>query len=440
MIKVDLERKVGPIKLMNTVNNGPVRRHTNDQKRTNFEDFKKLNVGYVRTHDSSLESSYGLEHTVDVNAIFPNFDLDPYDENSYDFQVTDYYLSTIKETGAQVFYRLGHRIEHQVKKYGTLPPKDFKKWAIICEHIIRHYNEGWANGYHMDIEYWEIWNEPNLDPDDSDHKKTWGGTWKQFLELYAISSRHLKDCFPHLKIGGPAMADGNLPGPIEEFLSFAKENELPLDFFSWHFYCNDPMILYNLSVDNRALLDKYGFVNTENILNEWNYVRDWVDGFVYSVEQIIGIKGAAFAASTMCLCQKAPLDMLTYYDARPCAFNGLFNFYTYKPMKTYHVFRFFNQIKEIGTQVESTDTDNIKTIAAYDGNSFAMMLSYFEEDDSVNEEVMVEINIDGADFDELTYTVLDDSHDGEEYKTVDIISGKEKVPMKPQSVVFLQNK
>ena len=45
----------------------------------------------------------------------------------------------IEAAGTKVFYRLGHRIEHEVKKYGTLPPKDFKKWAVICEHIIRHY-------------------------------------------------------------------------------------------------------------------------------------------------------------------------------------------------------------------------------------------------------------------------------------------------------------
>ena len=48
-----------------------------------------------------------------------------------------------------------------------LPPKDFRKWAQICEHIIRHYNEGWADGHKWDIRYWEIWNEADLD------SKTW---------------------------------------------------------------------------------------------------------------------------------------------------------------------------------------------------------------------------------------------------------------------------
>ncbi len=29
------------------------------------------------------------------------------------------------EAGTETFFRLGHTIEHQIKKHGTLPPKDF---------------------------------------------------------------------------------------------------------------------------------------------------------------------------------------------------------------------------------------------------------------------------------------------------------------------------
>ena len=112
------------------------------------------------------------------------------------------------EPGTKVFYRLGSKIEHTSKKYGTLPPPDFQKWAEICEHIIRHYTEGWANGYHWDIEYWEIWNEPDLHEPDTpkEFKAAWGGTIEQFHELFRITAKHLKSCFPHLKIGGLALA------------------------------------------------------------------------------------------------------------------------------------------------------------------------------------------------------------------------------------------
>jgi len=46
-------------------------------------------------------------------------------------------------------------------KKHNVPPKDFNKWARICVNIIRHYNDGWAGGYHWGIKYWEVWNEPD---------------------------------------------------------------------------------------------------------------------------------------------------------------------------------------------------------------------------------------------------------------------------------------
>ena len=63
------------------------------------------------------------------------------------------------------------------------------KWAEICEHIIRHYNEGWADGFYYNIEYWEIWNEP-------DNSQMWTGTPEEFYELYRVAANHLKSCFP----------------------------------------------------------------------------------------------------------------------------------------------------------------------------------------------------------------------------------------------------
>lgn len=90
----------------------------------------------------------------------------------------------------------------QIKKHGTVPPADFGKWAQICEHIILHYNFGWANGYHLNIRYWEIWNEPDLDADDSPNKRTWGGTKARFFDLYELAAKHLKTRFPELMIGG----------------------------------------------------------------------------------------------------------------------------------------------------------------------------------------------------------------------------------------------
>ena len=167
-ITVDFSQSLGKIKPMHSVNNGPAYKFTQDQRVTNMPAYKAAGIPYARTHDASFFAVYGGPHTVDVHMIFPAFSKDHEDPASYDFTLTDEYMKVIGLAGTKVFYRLGSRIEHEIKKYGTLPPADFHKWAVICEHIIRHMNEGWADGHNFGIEYWEIWNEPDLNWDSPD--------------------------------------------------------------------------------------------------------------------------------------------------------------------------------------------------------------------------------------------------------------------------------
>ena len=176
LLSVDLSESNGKIKPMHATNNGPCFKFTEDQRITNISAFREAHIPFCRTHDASFYSDYGGEHSVDILAVFPDFDRDENDPASYDFVLTDEYLRTMTYAGCEPFYRLGSKIEHWQKKYGTLPPKDFAKWARICEHIIRHYTEGWANGFRYNIRYWEIWNEPDGAADDADpvDKKCWG--------------------------------------------------------------------------------------------------------------------------------------------------------------------------------------------------------------------------------------------------------------------------
>ena len=407
-VRVDLNSATGRIKPMHSVNNGPVYKFASDQRITNIDSYRAAGIPYARTHDASFYSTYGGEHTVDVHAIFPDFSKDPYDPASYDFCLTDEYLKVIDFAGTKVFYRLGSKIEHWPKKYGTLPPPDFKKWAVICEHIIRHYTGGWADGFHMDIEYWEIWNEPDLDADDSDHKRCWGGTKAQFFELYDIAARHLKECFPHLQIGGPAIA-GDMNW-LEDFLAQLKA---PLDFLSWHIYATEPAQIIRRADTVRALLDKYGFEASESILNEWNYVRGWTDDeWIYSLRMEKGIKGAAFIASVMCEAQKSSIDNLMYYDARPCGMNGLFDTdFVFICLKGYWPFRMFNELYKLGSCVKSEcDGENGYVCAAKNDKKAAVMLAHYSENDAAPGETY-DIEIAGAGDGIAKCYLLDEGHD-----------------------------
>ncbi|MBR6053869.1 MAG: hypothetical protein IKP46_00865, partial [Bacteroidales bacterium] len=305
------------------------------------------------------------------------------------FTNSDVVLLDMQKVGTKPFYRLGQSIEHQTKKYGIYPPKNYKKWAKICEHIIRHYNEGWADGYHMDIEYWEIWNEPDLDDPDDRWKRdprTWGGTQEQFDELYVVTAKHLKKCFPDLKIGGPAFANPRKYGPA--FLDYVKEKGAPLDFFSHHMYHRKPWRITEDVNIIRKMLDERGFEKTESILNEWNYNRSWEEPDRYSYRVRPTVKAAAFIAAVMCECQSAPLDMLMYYDLRPnTTWCGPFASHVYDLRPPYYALYYWAELVDYGTQVQSScDTGNIYTCAALseDGSHVRLLISRYHEDDAHN--------------------------------------------------------
>ena len=301
-IKVDFNRVTGRIKPMHAVNNGPVKGVRMFPLSGNFEAFCEAGIPFVRNHDAAFCASYGGERTVDINAIFPDFDADPYDPASYDFACTDSYTQSIMEAGAEVFYRLGNKIDHRVKKYDSVPPKDYRKWAVICEHIVRHYNYGWADGFEWNIRYWEIWNEPE------NGRECWDAPFEDFLPLFEITAKHLKGLFPELKIGGPAFATGGVDKKTEMFLGYMREHGVPLDFFSWHTYRPDTDQYTKRILRVREQLDAFGYTETESILNEWNYIITEHYSATYGC--YLGI--AQRATETACLL--LPIESLTYFQ------------------------------------------------------------------------------------------------------------------------------
>lgn len=408
----DTQSSGNKFKVLNATNGGPWhKRHAQDQWRSNLEAYKEARIPFSRTHDSNVCGSiYGGPYSYDITAIFPNFDADPRDPSSYDFDCTDEAISVTLEAGTQTFFRLGQTIEHQVKKHGTLPPKDFTKWAIICEHIIKHYNYGWANGFHLNIEYWEIWNEPDLDEDDSTNKRTWGGTKKQFFDLYETAAKHLKMCFPELKIGGPALAWRE--DWAQEFLSEMKKRNAPLDFFSWHIYCTEPKQLTDKAERIKKLLLENGFDKAESILNEWNYVKNWEDLYVYSMKVIHSLKGAAFIMACICASQHSCVDMLMYYDTRPSSFNGIFDFYTYENLKGYYSLKWYGMFYDMQNEIPcSTQIENIYTLCGIDklGKTLTTIAYYTDNDCAQPKTIAVEFPQSG------TYEIylLDEEHNGD---------------------------
>lgn len=380
VLHYDITKAAGDFKVLNATNGGPWHtRHTATHFRSNLEDYKAANLRYSRNHDSNFLDVYGGPYAHDITAIFPNFDADPDDPESYDFACTDESILTTLDADVETFFRLGQSIEHQIKKHGTLPPKDFKKWTVICEHIIRHYNEGWADGYELGIKYWEIWNEPNLDKDDAPNKRCWGGTAAQFYDFYEIAAKHLKARFPELKIGGPSFAHRDIAW-ADAFLHEMSQRRVPIDFFSWHAYTPKVEVITERAAEIDELLIKYGYGNAESILNEWNYTNKALP-YVCTLEAIHGAKGAAFVMASISAAEPTSIDMMMYYDTRISVYCGAFDYYTYKPLPTYYALKWYGEL--YGFEVVRTD-DTIENVYALtgvkDGKTVTILTYYSDED------------------------------------------------------------
>ena len=230
---VDFDSALGPVRPLHQAGQPPLPLSEIGWGEKMFHYLPEAGIRYSRLHDTG--GAYGGGKFVDITNLFRDFNADENDPKSYDFTFTDLLLEKMATNGIAPFFRLGETIENHahIRRYRTFVPADKQKWARVCEHVVRHYNEGWANGYRYNIEYWEIWNEPDFTAEA--WNPMWSGTPEDLYDLYEVTATHLKKCFPHLKIGGPALTTCGSKY-AEKFLKYCMENEAPLDFFSWHSY------------------------------------------------------------------------------------------------------------------------------------------------------------------------------------------------------------
>ena len=271
-ILVDCAASQGKIRPLHGVNGGPL----NAGETINLtEHWKKLRIPLARLHDCDWPSG----RIADMHALFPALQADPQSPASYNFAQTDDYVASVLAAGPKIVFRLGESIEHTKRKYRVHPPADYDRWTAASLGIIRHYNAGWADGFRHNIAYWEIWNEPENRP------AMWTGSDADYFRLYATAATAIKREFPQLKVGGPAVgATGEIVEGkyqptefLQGFVRQVREQKLPLDFFSWHTYTDDPGLYARKAKGIRQWLDAHGQERAEIHLNEWNYLpnNDW---------------------------------------------------------------------------------------------------------------------------------------------------------------------
>jgi len=373
-VKIDASVNIGKIRALNGGNLGPSL-HAEAGGQKNNEEFAALNIPITRLHDVCL-SEPGLK-IVDTDFIFPLLHADENDPQNYCFAPTDDYIKNTIDAGTQIFFRLGVSIDHSLRKYRTAMPPDAEKWARICIKIIEHYNEGWANGFHFNIVYWEIWNEPDLR-----NNKNWAGSLDEYNEFYATVSKIIKKRFPNIKIGGPAHTGIRAKNAVP-FLKKCLERNAPLDFFSWHCYRGnikeyvnsiDSVEEYVNSVNKAAkIVSENGFPKAELHLNEWHFFNQkWSDIHNKNADRrslyakINGIEAGVVACSTLIAWQDTPLTCGYYYLTGGSDRWGLFDDFS-NPQKSYYGFKAFGEITKYSDRLKAES--NTRGVYALSGKN-----------------------------------------------------------------------
>ena len=357
------------------------------------KEIKELNFDYTRTHDLALINPG--QRVVDNHFIFPLSNLDAKDPKNYYFKATDYLLQLCRDAGLKIFYRLGTSIEHSGPKvhFNSLIPDDFDKVAESFAGTIRHYNEGWADGFKWDIKYWELWNEPDghnnmwcLPDGDSGEGKTpqekkadrlrrEALRSKLFAKFFVTCLKRIKSEFPNAKVGGPALCSMK-ESYFKELLAACKEAGVAPDFISWHYYGSNPDDIINGAEKAREICDSFGFTNCELIINEWHYLGPYSWGGLRSSNPAQlkkvwegpashnGINASCFTLSTLARLQTSKYSLAFFYGCRHTGAWGYMDTFKNK-YKVWYALKLFGEIvKNCKTLCASTREGTVTTLAA----------------------------------------------------------------------------
>ncbi len=441
VIAVDFDKKCGRVKPLNGINGGP--RFGGYNMPYDFsEEFSDMGISFVRTAGTAGE--YGLNQFVNVHCIFPDFDADPESEASYNFLPTDLYLASVKSCGADIFFRLGESTEPYARKLYTKAPRDIEKWATVCEHIIMHYNEGWANGFKLGIKYFEIWN-------NADSPKGFSGESCEYYELYRVVANRLRERFPKIKIGaygaGGFYSLNRLDATeemknyipfMQKFFAYvsAETTKAPLDFFTWSCYTANPEELAMHIKYARTYLDSAGLKRTKSIVCEYNSPEN------LSTPPALRPEFTAELCASLILAQKNAVDMMMYstsdVSSRNNALYSIDDYTVHRRYAPYSVMRAFGKLYRLGTVAETTGDyrKEVYSLAAFNDKEAAILIA------TANYSGRVEIALKGCAFDtcSVTKTVPGGERGaGSDYKAenIAITGGKIIIPTKKNEIYFV---
>lgn len=218
---------------------------------TEISQFSKVPV-YVRAHS--------LLVTGDGEAALKWGSTNAYTEDAqgkpvYDWKIVDKIFDTYIERGMKPIAQIGFMPQALSSKpepyrhhwkpgdnYNDIylgwayPPNDYNKWAELVYQWVKHSVARYGKK-EVESWYWELWNEPNI--------SYWKGTVDEYIKLYDYTADAVKRALPTAKIGGPEVTGPSWDKSevfMRKFLDHVTAGKnyvtgktgTPVDFITYH--------------------------------------------------------------------------------------------------------------------------------------------------------------------------------------------------------------
>jgi xylan 1,4-beta-xylosidase len=188
--------------------------------------------------------------------------------SSYDWTNFDTYLKAIAAANMRPLMELSFNPASLGSNGTNSPPTDYAVYQQYIKDVVQRAVTDMGT---TDVSqwYWEVWNEPNF-------SGFWTGTFDDYLTLYAHAVAGATAVLPNILIGGPVTTSGS-SAQIQQFLSYAKTNNLRVAFASSHAYASGGT--GNVADSNFAVgdnntrvsdIESSGLPNLVSINSEWS--------------------------------------------------------------------------------------------------------------------------------------------------------------------------
>lgn len=352
---------------------------------------------------------------------------------TFDFSKLDLVLDDIKAAGATPYISLSYMPPAISSGDIVSPPQRWEDWQLVVQKTIEHISgtRGTPNVYY------EVWNEPDL-----------FGDWKyygerNYMDLYNYAARGAANArgVQPFKFGGPAIT-ALYKNWFDALAKNATENNVRMDFFSWHRYSND-LDQYRDDMTNvRTWVRDYPQLDAtlQFHITEWGHDSNNHTGYdtAYSAAQtvagaieMVGIVERAFA-----------FEIQDGQDPAGQPFWGRWGMFTSpeagaQPKPRYYGLRLLDRIGDQRLQLLGKGTW-VKALAARDDNdNVNVVLSNFDPRGTNSEVVPVTFN----NIEPGNYVVTQNFLNGRQ-QTINVAttaaSLQTSVQMNPNSVVFVE--